>query len=73
MPSPEDDDLYRPHEVAAMFGVTTTTIARWARIGRLTPSVRTPGGHRRFRRSDLPGLELDLTRTAPARDGEHLA
>jgi excisionase family DNA binding protein len=53
MPDPEDDELYKPREVAAMFGVTTTTIALWVRTGRMTCSARTPGGHRRFRESDI--------------------
>jgi excisionase family DNA binding protein len=42
---PDHDQLLRPREVAEIFGVRTTTIARWAREGRLTP-FRTPGGHR---------------------------
>jgi len=42
-----------------MFGVTPTTIARWVRTGRLTSTTRTPGGHRRFRGSDLLALRLD--------------
>jgi excisionase family DNA binding protein len=47
-----DDDLLRPREVAEMFGVRTTTIARWAREGKLT-ALHTPGGHRRYRLSEL--------------------
>jgi hypothetical protein len=35
-----------------MFGVRTTTIARWAREGYLK-SLTTPGGHRRYRRADI--------------------
>ncbi|GLY81704.1 helix-turn-helix domain-containing protein [Actinoallomurus iriomotensis] len=50
-PSP-DDDLLRPREVAEIFGVRTTTIARWARDGILT-ALATPGGHRRYRRTDI--------------------
>lgn len=38
--------------VARMFGVSTKTVTRWAQKGSL-PSVRTPGGHRRFYRSDV--------------------
>lgn len=34
-------------EVARLFAVHTSTVARWATEGRL-PSFRTPGGHRRF-------------------------
>jgi excisionase family DNA binding protein len=50
---PGEGSLLRPREVAALFGVRPTTIARWAREGRLAP-LRTPGGHRRYRRADLP-------------------
>jgi len=35
-----------------MFGVRTTTIARWAREGVLA-AVATPGGHRRYRRTEI--------------------
>jgi predicted site-specific integrase-resolvase len=51
--SPEpDDSLLTPREVAEMFGVRTTTIARWSRLGVLEP-MRTPGGHRRYRLGDV--------------------
>jgi excisionase family DNA binding protein len=39
-------------EAAAILGVHPTTVRHWADSGDL-PSQRTPGGHRRFRRSDL--------------------
>ena len=56
---PSDEPLLKPREVAALFGVRTTTIARWARIGRLQPLL-TLGGHRRYRPSDVRELlELD--------------
>lgn len=48
----DDDRLLTPREVAEMFGVRTTTIARWAREGRLA-SVSTPGRHRRYRLGDV--------------------
>ena len=38
-----------------MFGVTVTTLARWARSGVL-PSVPTLGGQRRYRREDVNAL-----------------
>ena len=50
-----DDELLTPREVAELFGVRTTTIARWARDGRLTP-LWTPGGHRRYSRADVRAL-----------------
>jgi excisionase family DNA binding protein len=46
------DELLRPREVADLFGVRTSTIAQWAREGKLTP-LRTPGGHRRYSRQEI--------------------
>jgi excisionase family DNA binding protein len=48
----EHDRLLTPAEVAALFHVDPKTVTRWANRGRL-PSIRTLGGHRRFRWSDL--------------------
>ncbi|MBX7159786.1 MAG: BldC family transcriptional regulator [Acidimicrobiia bacterium] len=42
-------------EVAELFGVSAKTVSRWAREGRLS-SVRTLGGHRRFRESQIHQL-----------------
>ncbi|MBZ0276088.1 MAG: helix-turn-helix domain-containing protein, partial [Anaerolineae bacterium] len=39
-------------QAADMLGVHPATVRNWADRGDL-PSRRTPGGHRRFRRSDL--------------------
>jgi excisionase family DNA binding protein len=52
---PDHQQLLKPREVAEIFGVRTTTIARWAREGRLTP-LRTPGGHRRYSRDAVVRL-----------------
>jgi anti-sigma regulatory factor (Ser/Thr protein kinase) len=52
LPQPGDDTLLRPREVAQLFGVRPSTIARSAREGRLTPLL-TPGGHRRYRLSSI--------------------
>jgi excisionase family DNA binding protein len=41
-----------PGEVAVLFRVDPKTVTRWAASGRIT-SVRTPGGHRRFRESEV--------------------
>jgi excisionase family DNA binding protein len=51
-------------DVARLFGVSLSTVTRWARTG-LVPTVRTPGGHyrypadavRRAAASDLPPIE----------------
>jgi excisionase family DNA binding protein len=55
-----NDDLLTPREAAALLGVRTTTLARWAREGRLTP-LRTPGGHRRYPRSAVMAVRDDET------------
>jgi excisionase family DNA binding protein len=55
MPAQDFEDLLRPREVAGLFGVRTTTIARWAREGKLTP-LRTPGGHRRYNRAEIQAM-----------------
>ena len=52
-PREEDDDLLTPREVAQICGVSAVTVGRWARTGVLKPYARTPGGQRRFRRSDV--------------------
>ena len=44
-----------PAEVARMLRVDPKTVTRWAAAGRLD-SIRTPGGHRRFRESVVRAL-----------------
>jgi DNA-binding transcriptional MerR regulator len=39
-----------------MLGVTSKTVSRWGREGRLQPAVVTMGGHRRYRESDVRAL-----------------
>lgn len=50
--TPTLPDLLTPAEVAAMFRVDPKTVTRWANSGKLL-SLRTLGGHRRFRREDV--------------------
>jgi excisionase family DNA binding protein len=47
--------LLRPDQVAKVFNVSPRTVTYWAWTGRL-PSVKTPGGHYRFRPADLDAL-----------------
>lgn len=49
------DELLPIGEVAKAFGVTVATVRNWDRDGRIE-SVRTPGGQRRFRRSEVDAL-----------------
>jgi len=51
----EGDALLTPAEVAALFRVDPKTVTRWARAGKLT-SLRTLGGHRRYRESEVRSL-----------------
>jgi excisionase family DNA binding protein len=55
-PGSDFDDLLTPREAAALLGVRTTTLARWARDGLIKPAVHTPGGHRRYRRGEVLAL-----------------
>lgn len=55
-----DETLLTPSEVARLFRVDPKTVTRWATAGRIpsTPdgrpgSIRTVGGHRRFRGSAI--------------------
>ena len=47
--------LLTPGEVAALFRVDPKTVTRWAKAGKLT-SIRTLGGHRRYKESEVRGL-----------------
>jgi excisionase family DNA binding protein len=60
---PEGQQLLRSHEVAVLFDVTERTVINWAAGGKLA-SLRTIGGHLRFRSEDV--LELLAGRSSPA-------
>lgn len=47
--------MLTPRQVAELFNVHPTTVGRWETEGRLR-GIRTPGGHRRFRREDVEAL-----------------
>ena len=53
--SAEPEQLLTPAEVAHLFRVDPKTVTRWARAGKLS-SVRTLGGHRRYRASEVSRL-----------------
>jgi len=52
---PNQEVLLTPAEVAALFRVDPKTVTRWAKAGKLT-AIRTLGGHRRYRQSEVLGL-----------------
>ena len=47
--------LLTPAEVASMFRVDPKTVTRWAKAGKLS-AIRTLGGHRRYRESEVRAL-----------------
>jgi len=51
----EQEVLLTPSEVAALFRVDPKTVTRWAKAGKLT-SIRTLGGHRRYKESEVKAL-----------------
>ncbi len=60
------EHLLTPGEVASMFRVDPKTVTRWASAGRIG-SIRTPGGHRRFRESEVRRMLASLTSEALVR------
>lgn len=57
------DALLTPAEVAALFRVSPKTVTRWAKSGKVT-AIRTLGGHRRFRASEIKSVLENMTDTA---------
>ena len=53
--TPDTEALLTPAEVATMFRVDPKTVTRWAKAGKLT-SIRTLGGHRRYREPEVRNL-----------------
>lgn len=60
MPPHEPETLLTPAEVAAMFRVDPKTVTRWAKAGKLS-SIRTLGGHRRYRASEVSALLSEVS------------
>ena len=54
-PGERPEELLTPSEVAAMFRVSPKTVTRWHRTGKVS-AIRTLGGHRRFRASEIRRL-----------------
>ena len=51
----ESETLLTPSEVASLFRVDPKTVTRWAKAGKLS-SIRTLGGHRRYREAEVREL-----------------
>lgn len=51
----QPETLLTPSEVASLFRVDPKTVTRWAKAGKIS-SIRTLGGHRRYRESEVRDL-----------------
>jgi excisionase family DNA binding protein len=58
--SSDHEVLLTPSEVATLFRVDPKTVTRWAKAGKLT-SIRTLGGHRRYKESEVRALLITTT------------
>ena len=58
--SSDQEVLLTPSEVAYLFRVDPKTVTRWAKAGKLT-SIRTLGGHRRYKESEVRALLITTT------------
>src|ERR1700738_4813516 len=63
--------LLRTSDVALLFQVSERTVSEWARRGRV-PSVRTPGGHRRYPADQIRRLFTE-SRQGPPGEGDPTA
>jgi excisionase family DNA binding protein len=61
---PVSEPLLTPAEVATLFRVDPKTVTRWAQAGKLT-SIRTLGGHRRYREHEVRDLLAGLPQQRP--------
>ena len=61
--------LLTPAEVASLFRVDPKTVTRWAKSGKLT-SIRTLGGHRRYKESEVKALLLKTTSNSQRMDSD---
>jgi excisionase family DNA binding protein len=55
VPDVLEGQFLRTSDVAALFQVSERTVSEWAKRGQV-PSVRTPGGHRRYPAEKIRGL-----------------
>jgi excisionase family DNA binding protein len=60
----EQEVLLTPAEVAKLFRVDPKTVTRWAKAGKIT-AIRTLGGHRRYRQSEVQNLMKSVPNAFP--------
>ncbi|NUU16342.1 BldC family transcriptional regulator [Cellulomonas humilata] len=61
----DSESLLTPSEVATLFRVDPKTVTRWAKAGKLS-SIRTLGGHRRYRESEVRDLLNGIPQQRPS-------
>jgi excisionase family DNA binding protein len=66
--SSDQEVLLTPSEVASLFRVDPKTVTRWAKSGKLT-SIRTLGGHRRYKESEVKALLSTTTNNSTKNGG----
>ena len=66
--SSDQEVLLTPAEVASLFRVDPKTVTSWAKSGKLT-SIRTLGGHRRYKESEVKALLSGTTNNVPRNGG----
>ena len=64
----EQEVLLTPAEVASLFRVDPKTVTRWAKAGKLT-SIRTLGGHRRYKESEVKSLLTSIAKPLTGNGG----
>lgn len=64
---PDPPKALRTAQVAALLQVSPKTVNRWAKDGRLIPTVKTLGGHRRWEEAKIRALLDELTHTPQER------
>ncbi len=67
VPAVLEGQLLRTADVALLFEVSERTVSEWAKKGQI-PSVRTPGGHRRYPADGIRWL-LEESRRGPRTSG----
>ena len=65
----DTEALLTPAEVASMFRVDPKTVTRWAKAGKLT-SIRTLGGHRRYREAEVRALLVSVPSQHDGAEGQ---
>lgn len=60
------EGLLTSAEVAATFGVSLATVARWVRLGKLD-TARTPGGRNVFRPEDIDAFAVRRAQSSVSR------